>query len=304
MEIPELGFGTWNMGGNPEKDVEAVKTAIDAGLKFIDTAEIYGSEYIVGESIKGRKGVFVATKVSPDHFRYRDVIESCDKSLKSLVVEEIDLYQLHWPNHSVPIGETMKAMEDLVDVGKIRHIGVSNFNVKELVDAQNAMQKYSIVSNQVEYSIFVRQIERNGILDFCTEHDITVIAYSPLGSGALYNPKNAPAFQVLDKIGKKHGKTPTQVALNWLISKENVVAIPKAANRKHVLELAGSSGWKLAKGEIKDINAIKETKHPLVGDRFQSIIKATSLSAKIMRLFNKRRLDAQRNRRTTKSSKK
>jgi diketogulonate reductase-like aldo/keto reductase len=301
-KISEIGIGTWKMGIDPSKEKDALKTAIGLGLRFIDTAEMYATEWVVKNAIKGQKDVFVATKVSPSHFNYNDVITACDRSLTNLGVTKIDLYQLHWPNHRIPIKETMGAMEELVDAGKVGHIGVSNFTVKELIEAQNAMERYEIVSNQVEYSVLVREIEKE-LLDFCTDNKITVIAYSPLGAGALYSPKYAKTFEALGSIGKAHGKSATQVALNWLISKRNVVAIPKTGSKDHVREIAGASGWKLTRGEISEINAINERKWPIAGI-LHPMLKNTAWWAKAMQSFNEKRAMAHQNMSTTMSSKK
>ena len=151
-KIPEVGIGTWKLGVNPEKEINALRAGIDAGMRFIDTAEMYGTEWVVARAIKNEEEVFLATKVSPSHFSYNDVIKACDRSLKSLGARQIGLYQLHWPNHSVPIRETMRAMEALVDAGKIRHIGVSNFTVKEFQEAQagNGQIRDSIQPGRVQ----------------------------------------------------------------------------------------------------------------------------------------------------------
>jgi diketogulonate reductase-like aldo/keto reductase len=179
VQLPSIGLGTWRYQGG----VEALRTGIDTGAAFIDTAESFGTEEIVGQAIQGiRKEVFLATKVSPRHFRRAEVVRSADQSLKRLKTDYIDLYQLHWPNLTVPIEETMGAMEELVDSGKVGFIGVSNFGLRELKSAQNAMTRYNIVSNQVRYNLIDRTIE-SGLLGYCQEHDITVIAHSPLAGG-------------------------------------------------------------------------------------------------------------------------
>ncbi len=260
-KIPALGLGTWGIGGFSFPDysydqlaIEVIRFAVEIGMNFIDTAEMYGSghsEELIGEAIKGiRDKVFIATKVLPTNFRYEDVIKACERSLKRLKTSYIDLYQLHWPNPSIPIRETMKAMERLVDEGKIRYIGISNFSVEETVEAMNSLSKYEIVSNQVEYSLLVRDIERD-LLPFCNKNKITVIAYSPLARGELLKGKY---YDFLLKIGKKYGKTPAQVALNWLIIQENVVAIPKALSKEKILENMGAYGWKLNEEDLKKID--------------------------------------------------
>jgi diketogulonate reductase-like aldo/keto reductase len=302
-KITEIGIGTWNIGKDSDSGEAAIKAAIESGINFIDTAEMYATEWIVANAIKKQKGLFIATKVSPGHFTYNDLINSCERSLTNLGLNTIDLYQLHWPNRSIPIKETMGAMEFLADKGKIKHIGVSNFTVEELIEAQKVMNKHEIVSNQVEYSVLVRNIE-NGLYDFCIDNNITIIAYSPLGGGALYSPKYKDTLQLLEQIGKEHHKTATQVALNWLISKKNVIAIPKSANKDHVIEFAGASGWKLTKSEIDEINSVKERKRP-IGGLFHPILKRTSgLWSNAMQSSNEKKSMAQRNIKTTKSSKK
>ncbi|EQD59762.1 Aldo/keto reductase, partial [mine drainage metagenome] len=184
-KVSSIGIGTWKLGKDPRAETEAIKYAISNGVNFIDTAEMYGTEGLVGTAIKGvdRDSLFIATKVSPHNFHYADVIKSCNASLSKLGTSYVDLYQLHWPNHSVPISETMSAMEKLVDEGKVRHIGVSNFSIREMQDAQASMKKYDISSNQVEYSVFVRTIEDEGIPEYCSKNRMAVIAYSPLARG-------------------------------------------------------------------------------------------------------------------------
>jgi diketogulonate reductase-like aldo/keto reductase len=260
-KIPALGLGTWGIGGfsypdysNDELAIEIIRFAVEIGMNFIDTAEMYGaghSEELIGEAIKGiREKVFIATKVLPTNFRYEDVIKACERSLRRLKTSYIDLYQLHWPNPSIPIKETMRAMERLANEGKIRYIGISNFSVEETIEAMNALSKYEIVSNQVEYSLLVRDIETD-LLDFCRKNKITVIAYSPLARGELLKGKY---YEFLSKIGKKYNKTAAQVALNWLIIKENVVAIPKAFSKAKIVENMGAYGWKLSDEDLKTID--------------------------------------------------
>ncbi len=252
-KIPAIGIGTWNLSLNITKEVEALQYGIKLGMKLIDTAEIYGTEEIVGIAIKSfpREEVFVATKVSPNHFRYKDVIKSCNSSLERLGIKQIDLYQLHWPNPRIPIEETMRAMEKLVEEGKIRYIGVSNFSVEELIKAQEALKNNEIVSNQVEYSLLNRDIEKD-LMKFCEKEKITLIAYSPFALGKMFENKKLMDF--LEKIAKKYNRNPAQIALNWLISKRQVVAIPKASNLKHLEENSQASDFNMDKKDLKDID--------------------------------------------------
>jgi len=241
VRLPAIGFGTWNFTGG----VEPLRTAINHGASLIDTAEIYGTEKVVGEAIRcSRHLVFLATKVAPRNFRRRDVWAAAERSLRQLGTDYIDLYQLHWPNDTVPIGETMAAMEELVDSGKVRFIGVSNFSVRELEKARHALTRHKIVSNQVRYNLIDRTIEL-GLLQYCQKHEITVIAYSPLGSG-LRQIKDCDPENVLDRIAASSGQSEAQVALNWLIRQDHVIAIPKADRVAHAIENCTASGWRLS----------------------------------------------------------
>ncbi len=253
--IPVVGMGTWNMGGgmrtDPSRDseaVEALRLGLDLGLTLIDTAEMYGagrSEEVVSRAIEGRRnGVFVASKVSPQHFAYDDLLHSAGASLKRLRVKQMDLYQLHWPNTRIPISETMKAMERLVRDGLVRYIGISNFSVRQMAEAQAALSREKIVSNQVEYSLVDRSIEEE-IMPYCEKENVTVIAYSPLGQGKISSGRGGP-FKVLDEVAKQLGRTRGQVALNWLLQHASVVVIPKASSKTHVRENAQATGWKMS----------------------------------------------------------
>lgn len=263
-KVSAIGFGTWELSKNSASPIAAIEVAIKNGVNFIDTAEIYGTEPVVNKAIKGKKGLFIASKVWPGHFHYADVIKACDKSLKQLGVKRIDLYQLHWPNKFVPIEETMRAMEKLVDDGKIRYIGVSNFDKEQLVSAQNALKKYEIVSNQVEYSLFVRDPEKD-IVPYLRKEKISLIAYSPLGHGKMFSSKYDPLFKTLEKIGKNYKKTATQVALNWLVSHPEVIAIPKSSTTEHAIENAGAGSFKLGLSDrtIIDLSSRKFTRKSL-----------------------------------------
>jgi len=246
IRLPEVGLGTWNYTGG----VEPLRRGIALGACLIDTAESYGTEEIVGEAIKGvRQSVFLATKVLPRHFRQQDLLLAADRSLQRLRTDYIDLYQLHWPNYIVPIEETMAAMERLVQLGKIRFIGVSNFSFSELRKAQAALSKNRIVSNQVRYSLVERSIER-GVLPYCQQHQITVIAFSPLATG-LSNIKRRDPRNVLGDVAAQVHKTEAQLALNWCLRHDSLIVIPKAASVDHVAEDCGASSWQLSPEQIK-----------------------------------------------------
>ena len=245
VEIPEVGLGAWAYNGG----VGPLRKGISLGAFLIDTAEAYGTEEVVGEAFRPmRQQGFLATKVSPPNFNYGHVIKAADSSLKRLRTDHIDLYQLHWPNPSVPIEETMRAMDKLVEDGKVRFIGVSNFSVAQFKEAQ-ATTTNKIVSNQVRYSLSDRSIEQD-ILPFCQENKVTVIAYTPL-AGGVSNLKASLGSGVLEKVARASGNTEAQVALNWCISKESVVAIPKSDSAARTEENCGASGWSLSSGQTR-----------------------------------------------------
>jgi diketogulonate reductase-like aldo/keto reductase len=260
VRIPAIGIGTWGMGGGVSKDnssdgdaIRALRRAVQLGMYLIDTAEMYGAghaEELVGEAIKPfrRDQVFVVSKVSPENLHYVDVIRAAEKSLRRLQTDWIDLYLIHLPNPRIPVGETMEAMERLVEQNLVRSIGVSNFDVGEMEEAGSRLSRYSIVANQVDYSLLFRSIERD-VLPYCQQHRMTVMAYSPLAKGELSKDK------YLKGMGKKYDKTAAQVALNWLVSKENIIAIPKASNLDHVEENAAATGWRLSQDDMERISS-------------------------------------------------
>lgn len=250
-KIPALGIGTWGMGGWFSRDtshdnecIDAIRTAVKLGMTHIDTAEIYGNghaEEIVGKAIKGipRKKLFITTKVAKNHLHYNDVINSAMQSMKRMSIKYIDLYLIHWPNPKVPLKETMSALDYLVERKLVRFIGVSNFSLRLLKEAQS-YSKNKIAANQVEYNLLKRDAEK--MLCYCQKNGILLIAYKPLALGKLAHK----GFRPFDEICLKYDKTPAQVALNWLISKQNVIAIPKASS-KHVKENLGALGWRIKK---------------------------------------------------------
>ena len=252
--VPEIGLGAWKYRGG----VEPLRHGVSLGAFLIDTAEIYGTEDVVGQAIKGmRERIFLATKVSGAHLRYDDVIRAAHASLRRLDTDYIDLYQIHWPNTQVDIAETMRAMEALVDSGRVKYIGVSNFSARELRAAQAAMRQYPIVSNQVLYSLNRRDIERD-LLPYCQEQQITVIAYTPLDDGRLADParlRQRQAREILAGVAAEVQKTPAQVALNWCTSRPNVIAIPKSNRQERIAENCGASGWRLSPAQIQRLEA-------------------------------------------------
>ena len=250
VKVPEIGLGTWRYTGGPEP----LRRGIELGANFIDTAEMYRTEDQVGEAIAGiRERVFVATKVLGGNLRYDAVLRAADQSLRLLGVDKIDLYQIHWPNPRVPIAETMRAMERLVADGLVDYIGVSNFSVEDMQEAQAAMQNNPIVSNQILYNLRRRRAERD-VIPYCRQHDIAIIAYSPLHEGALVGDgggriRRALGLsrdqQALAEIADETGKTTAQVALNWVADQDGMIAIPKSNSVARTEENCAASGWHL-----------------------------------------------------------
>jgi diketogulonate reductase-like aldo/keto reductase len=239
-KLPVIGLGTWQYTGGSLP----LRMGVALGANLIDTAERYLTEDAVAAAIRNiRAEVFVATKVRHENLRYADVLRACDNSLKTLGIDQIDLYQIHRPNPEVPIAETMRALDELVAAGKVRYIGVSNFSVAQMEAAQ-ALTKNRIVSNQVRYSLADRTIEGE-LLPYCQKHDITVIAFSPLARG---NDKLRSALRddTLTRVAQMEGRTEIQVALNWCIAKPNVIAIPRASTVEHVGDVCAGAGWRLS----------------------------------------------------------
>ncbi len=245
LQVPEIGLGAWQYRGG----AAPLRHGVELGANLIDTAEMYRTEDVVGEAVRGmRERVFIASKVSGDHLGYDQVLRAADASLRRLDVDTIDLYQIHWPSRSTPIEETMRAMEALVDSGRIRYIGVSNFSTKELAEARAAMNHHPIVSNQVLYNLRRREIERT-LMPYCQRHAVTIIAYTPLDSGKLAGGRgllSSRSTRLLHEISEQHGKTPAQVALNWCTSHESVIAIPKSDSVSRTTENCGASDWRLS----------------------------------------------------------
>lgn len=223
--VPALGFGTFELSG--PLCAEMVRYALELGYRHLDTAQVYGNEDLVGKGMRGagveREEIFLTTKVWMDQLAYADVKRSTEESLSRLGTEYVDLLLIHWPNPAVPLQETLRALAELREAGKTRFIGVSNFTVALLEETVNT-HGADVLCNQVEYHPFLSQ---RPVLNWLRDHDMLLTAYSPLARGRVLDD---PALQ---RIAGRHGKTPTQVALRWLIEQDNVAAIPKASSREH-----------------------------------------------------------------------
>ncbi len=288
LKVSAIGIGCWQASTdwsstNDDNIIMALRKSYELGVNLIDTAEVYGnghSETVVSRAVKeiGRENLTIATKVAAPHLRYDEVQKACDASINRLGVKEIDLYQVHWPDpwEQVPLRHTMRALEKLYTEGKIKAIGVSNFAVRDLEEARAHLSKTDIVANQLRYNLLQREIEEE-VLPYCRRNNIAILAWSPLGQGVLtgrYRHENRPRdvarngnrlfsahntenteklLVVLTEIGKRHGKTMAQVALNWLTRSPVVVPIPGATSQRQAQENAGSVGWRLSDQELSEI---------------------------------------------------
>jgi diketogulonate reductase-like aldo/keto reductase len=259
FEIPVLGIGTWGIGGNWEHDpnnddngdIEGIQSSIELGLRHIDTANLYAegySEILVGKAIRNfrREEIFITSKISPFELNYKDVILSAKRSLQRLKTDYLDLYLIHFPNPDIPLKSTMPALDYLKSIGLIRNIGVSNFNIKQLEEAQ-FFSENKIVVNQVQLNLFFREPEKNGIVEYCQKNNTMVMAWKPVQSGMLAKK----GIKILDSMCKKYQKTPVQISINWLISQDNVVVISKMKKLEHIKENLGAIGWALSKEDIE-----------------------------------------------------
>ena len=248
VEVPVLGQGTWMIESTPAASVAALRAGLDLGMTHIDTAEMYGNgraEQLVAEAIAGRRDeVFLASKVLPSNASYEGTIRACERSLKRLQTDRIDLYMLHWPG-SYPVEETMRALQKLVERGDIRFGGVSNFDVHELPAAHKTKP---LACNQVLYHLGDRGIERR-VMPWCAALQIPVVAYSPFGHGDF--PERS---KVLQEIARRHGRTPRQVVLNWVTRDPNVFTIPKTSRVERVKENAASLDFDLTPEDLAAID--------------------------------------------------
>lgn len=260
VDLPVLGQGTWNLEhDDADAALAALETGIDAGLTHIDTAELYGSgrvETLIGPLVARRRDeLYVVSKVLPSNASYDGTLRACERSLQRLGIDCLDLYLLHWPG-SHPLEETIRAFVTLRETGKIRAFGLSNFDVDELDDAVAIAGAGQIVCNQVLYHLEERAIEHR-VIPRCRELCISVVAYSPLGSGRFVSPRSQGG-RTLARIAARHGATPAQIALAFLLQRSRVFAIPKAARKAHTLENAAAADIELAPEELTALDAAFE----------------------------------------------
>jgi diketogulonate reductase-like aldo/keto reductase len=253
--VPALGQGTWRMGENKRAhadEVAALRLGVDLGMTLIDTAEMYGegaAEKVVADAIADQRDrVFVVTKAYPHNASRTELPKACERSLKRLRIDAIDLYLLHWRERSTQLAETVEAFEKLRTAGKIKRWGVSNFDVDDMKELWAIENGTNCAANQVLYNLENREIEF-GLLDWSANNKVPIMAYSPVGHGRglLDNP-------ILKKIANRHNATTSQIALAWVLRQPGVIAIPKASKEKHVRDNARSIEIKLTDEDLADLD--------------------------------------------------
>lgn len=252
-QVPALGQGTWRMGEDARRrseEVRALKIGLDCGLTLIDTAEMYGSgraEEIVGEAVAGRRDeVFIVSKVYPHNATRRDAIQACERSLKRLGTDRIDLYLLHWRG-ATPLSETLEAFRVLVDDGKVRHYGVSNLDAEEMEMLWSLDGGRGVVVNQILYNLTRRGVEWD-LLPWCRDNGVAAMAYSPFEQGRLGRTRG------LATVARRHGVSEYQVALAWVLRHDNMFAIPKAVQPDHIRENAAAGRLVLSAEDLAQLD--------------------------------------------------
>jgi diketogulonate reductase-like aldo/keto reductase len=251
--LPRLGLGTWRMGENAasrREEIAALTLGLDLGFGMIDTAEMYGNggaEEIVGRAIEGRRDdVYLVTKVLPGNASYEGTLAACERSLKRLGTDRIDLYLLHWPGHH-PLERTLAAFAELKRRERIVEYGVSNFDIEEMRHAVSLPEGGAIAANQILYNLQRRGPERR-LLAWCAAEGVTVMAYSPLDQGRLV------VKPALREIAVRRGVTPYQVAIAWTLLRDGVVSIPKACRREHVRDNVAAASLLLDEDDLEALD--------------------------------------------------
>jgi diketogulonate reductase-like aldo/keto reductase len=260
--IPKIGFGTWTIGGEgyadharDERSLAALRSALELGYTLFDTAESYAAghaEELLGQAIRAsglaRASLFITSKVSPEHLGFHDVLRSCGNSLRRLGMDYLDLYLIHWPMRGMDLVDTFRALNQLVKAGKVRNLGVSNFNLKLLEDAV-ALSESRLLTNQVSYSLPDCTYVKNGVLAYCQENDILLTAYSPVKRRFIRGNT------ILKEFAKARGATPHQVALAWLVNQPRVITIPMSFNPVHQAENLASAEIQLSESEMVQLSS-------------------------------------------------
>jgi diketogulonate reductase-like aldo/keto reductase len=265
--VSALGQGTWRMGEHKRAyadEVAALRLGIELGMTLIDTAEMYGeggAEKVVADAIEGqRDGVFVVTKVYPHNASRAELLKACERSLKRLRIDAIDLYLLHWRERNTQLVETVETFERLRTAGKIKRWGVSNFDVDDMEDLWSIENGTNCAANQILYNLENREIE-SGLLQWSRNNKVPIMAYSPVGHG-----RGLLENATLKRIAKRHDATTSQIALAWVLRQPGIIAIPKASKEKHVRDNARSIEIKLTNDDLADLDRefpMPKSKKPL-----------------------------------------
>jgi len=260
LTLPKIGFGTWTIGGESSADPKtdpasqaALRSALEIGYTHFDTAEMYAgghAEELIGQVVREtntkRENVFITSKVSPEHLNEKDVVKSCESSLRRLKMDYIDLYLIHWPRAGMKLEESFRALNQLVRKGKVKHLGVSNFNLKLLKQSQEYSET-PIITNQVPYRLPDRAYLENGVIEYCQKNNILVTAYSPVKFRSMRVNKT------LGEIAKAHSATSFQIALAWLVMQPRVITIPMSLNPQHIKENFDAAEIQLSAEEIHQL---------------------------------------------------
>ncbi len=253
--LPVLGQGTWTMGVDArqrKEEIASLRLGIELGLTLIDTAEMYadgGAEKVVAQAIAGgRNEVFLVSKMLPEHATRRDTIRACERSLRRLKTDRLDLYLLHW-REEIPLSETLEAFNKLLHAGKIRYWGVSNFDLADMKELVGSLFGAGVAANEVMYNVNRRGIEY-ALMPWCRRRHIPIIAYSPLDQGQLVRSRK------LKDVAARHGATLAQVALAWLVRQKGVIAIPKTKSQAHVRENRAALDLRLDKHDRETLDRV------------------------------------------------
>lgn len=251
VEVPEIGMGTYKL--HDKECTNAVRAALDIGYRHIDTAQMYQNERQIGEALNisnvGREELFLTTKIWHTSLAPDDVLQTTEQSLRNLDTGYVDLLLIHWPNEQHELEKTIESMLVLRDQGKALNIGVSNFPLSMLKEANDELRA-PIFCEQIEFHPFIDQLDT---LDYAIDNDIMLTAYAPLAQG------KAAQDDTLIEIGKTHGKTASQIALRWLVEQENVVPIPKSSSREHLEENYNIFDFELSDEEFQRIDELEKS---------------------------------------------
>ncbi|MDE2312118.1 MAG: aldo/keto reductase [Patescibacteria group bacterium] len=262
FEMPVFGLGTYKMGeADKQADITAVKTAIELGVAHIDTAEAYAAgvaEKIVGEAIQGydRSKLFLVSKAAAASLTYAGIKQAVENSLDRMRTDYLDLYLMHRCPLPQFMAECVRAMDELIDAKKVKHAGLSDTNTEHTKQLQ-VLSKHRFVATQAHYNLVVREVQREGLLDYCQSNDMLLIAWRPISKGGY--TKNGmdftkPGIAVLDDLCQKYHKTPAQIAINWLVSQHNVVTLSKTSTISHLKDNLGAIGWQMDPTDITRLN--------------------------------------------------